>query len=894
MLKIVFVLLMALTLGFGQSATIQITYPSGLPWDALRPASTTNPSGYPVRNQFHWPVSGNLGDLDGDGQIDMVYCVEQRVLLAVTFQRNAQGHPTAPTPLWAIFNSGGDVNKSPWGVDHAAVWDVDGDGKDEVCYIAKGSTGGFHLRVIDNNPALCTSACSNQLGTLPVPAIAADVAIDSFQSGWSFRARNGNSNTRITIANIRGLSHAQDIVVYQTQSNEAQVFSFSSTSGLTRLYSIPWRGQETHAPHYFDATGDGKDDCLSNGIWDFHGCPTVYCAYGVVRGKTGFCGGSNFFDHADEIQPIGDINSDGIDDLVLVDDNFSKILLGGARTGCSAGNAVIVTQLQLPYHHARSNTSQNPFPVHGQTVAIGQFIAGTDSCGVSGRQSLHAPKGAPYQNGGSPWGSFVMNSHMQILASTVGTSNGPTGWQPRNIDWDGDRSSDEVFNTIGGTQSVLKLVPSSSTNCGAGSSTDPINGPWTHPYKWSFLANKQTPSGFFDTMQHNFAVDFFGDSRDELVIPGAGGLFIVYNTACNPKAGLHPPSFKVESYRRRFVAPLDRYINYQALPTLQRVEVQPATLGLQALQTRSYKAIGHYSDNSTADVTAFATWTSGDTTVASFSPGGCTGTTSLLTANANGVAAIRATVAGIHSDDAALVMVSNSTAPRILYAGWVDSYIQTNQTKTLKMEVRVADAQNDVLAVGAAVNGIALPALSFVDDGTGGDRVANDGTWTAWLVGVPAGATGDSYFEAIAIDQSFGLSATWPYLAIPSNNLNAPTPGYAFFPFVSEAFGVGPFIAGSGILSGSVTQAGGGTLSIVARVLDPSVSVIGTALAGVDLGSGMNDQGLGADQIAGDGLWTSSLTIPPNSPAGRYVIEHIATDGAARISDAYPRMRTHQ
>lgn len=96
------------------------------------------------------------------------------------------------------------------------------------------------------------------------------------------------------------------------------------------------------------------------------------------------------------------------------------------------------------------------------------------------------------------------------------------------------------------------------------------------------------------------------------------------------------------------------------------------------------------------------------------------------------------------------------------------------------------------------------------------------------------------------------------------------------------------------MLSDPVIQSSGGTIDVVARVTDPGITTLYTFIGGINLGTGMNDLGLGADQLAGDGLWTTSVTVPPNPPTGRYVIDHIAIDTNVSISDAFPRLRIHQ
>ena len=209
--------------------------------------------------------------------------------------------------------------------------------------------------------------------------------------------------------------------------------------------------------------------------------------------------------------------------------------------------------------------------------------------------------------------------------------NGPTGWSPRNVDWDGDRTQDEVFNYFSGYHSLFRLVPNPS-------------GP--HPYAWEGIAH------FQDTIWNGFSesqvTDLYGDSREEIVILGRLGIEIVYNTAANPLAGKYQSPWLSPRYARRFFGPVSRPVDYQSMARLVQLEVRPTTEGaVPGGDPIPYQAIGHYSDGSTADLTSVATWISGDASVAAFSG-------NVLTPLKDGYASIQANVAGVTNDDAAV------------------------------------------------------------------------------------------------------------------------------------------------------------------------------------------------------------------------------------------------
>ncbi|HUL17453.1 MAG TPA: beta-propeller fold lactonase family protein [Terriglobales bacterium] len=75
--------------------------------------------------------------------------------------------------------------------------------------------------------------------------------------------------------------------------------------------------------------------------------------------------------------------------------------------------------------------------------------------------------------------------------------------------------------------------------------------------------------------------------------------------------------------------------------TLTSIAVTPANASIKAGASQQFMATGTYSDNSTQDITAQATWTSGTTSVATITSGGnatgVAGGTSMITATLNGV-----------------------------------------------------------------------------------------------------------------------------------------------------------------------------------------------------------------------------------------------------------------
>jgi hypothetical protein len=857
----------------------RLVYPFAAPFRSLLP-QTAHPDGYPVASTGNWPVSVAIGDIDNDGELDLLYQIEQRLLLAVGFTRNSCGVPISAHAIWAIFDPLGDVNKVGWGRDRPVIWDIDGDGLNEVAWVAHVQTAGSYdlaLQVIDDNTTLTPDP---SFYNVPRPSIAASWLFSTQAPGWGGRIRNPGSPDSIllTPGRFRAGTSVYDLLVASTQDEEPRIVVFNPAAGtLTTQFALPWQGQGTHDPHVFDLNGDGTEEILTNGVVDPNGPSWRLCSYYAGPAAWTCSTGWHNYDHADSLQPIADLNLDGVLDVVMVDDGYTKVG-SGAPLGLQYtlnGFPMFVPSWGNLLRHNTSAPAQ-----HGQTVAIGRWVAGTDVFGYSGPQALFTPKGAPYSNGsGQTWGSYMANRNLDSLASAIVTSPwngnqiGPVGWNPHAIDWDGDRSQDEVFSPFGDVNGVFRLATATGT----------------FPYAWQLVHEaKLWGRTYGSNMFVNAACDFFGDSREEWLAFGPEDVIFIDNPAAYPNAGKHPSPWRSLEYRRRYSGPITRYVDFQALPTLVKVEVQPAALGMSQGDTTQLTAIGYYSDGSTEDVTAYTTWTSGATGVASFS-----GNT--VTALADGIAAVRATVAGIASNSPALIRVSGSTAPKVLYAGWADTFLVANTASTLKVEAAVADSQGDVIGL-ALLAGSSTISFGFVDDGSNGDRVANDGVWTLNMpVNLPS--TGDSYFEVVAVDAQLNFSERWPYLKVPGANPVTPVPGAPLFPFASEAFGT-PLVRidGVGVLEQSLSG-GGGTVTFGARISDPRLQAINLYWSSVDLGVGFNDSGVSGDQLAGDGLWTRVLSVPSGSFApGEHCFDFAGLStlpGGGPVSDAHPRLRVH-
>jgi uncharacterized protein YjdB len=138
---------------------------------------------------------------------------------------------------------------------------------------------------------------------------------------------------------------------------------------------------------------------------------------------------------------------------------------------------------------------------------------------------------------------------------------------------------------------------------------------------------------------------------------------------------------------------------------LVSIQVTGGSANLTAGQTQQLKAIGSYSNNSTQDLTATATWISSDTTIATVAPGG------MLNAKNSGTCSISAkmgSVTGGFNLSVAPGLVSISIAPSTISVapGTTAQFIATgtysdNSTQNLTNSVTWASSDSSIVTVSS-------------------------------------------------------------------------------------------------------------------------------------------------------------------------------------------------
>ncbi|GAA4455494.1 discoidin domain-containing protein [Phytohabitans houttuyneae] len=229
-----------------------------------------------------------MGDVSGDGRLDIVtmqptYSADDRyigrqVQALAAFDLGGGGQLwQVGTPDPRVTNNGTDIP--------AEIYDIDGDGDNEVLAVMEGE-----LRIFDGRTGQLTRA-------FPVPG----------PNAWD----------TIVIANVRGLDRPRDIMF---KDRYEQVWVTDSEGNLLWTH----RGTVGHRPYPHDFDDDGRQELLAG--------------YDFVTPDGELVWTANMADHPDSIA-VGDIDGDGAEDVV-----FGGAGLGGDSTNAYRSDGTLLWQ----------------------------------------------------------------------------------------------------------------------------------------------------------------------------------------------------------------------------------------------------------------------------------------------------------------------------------------------------------------------------------------------------------------------------------------------------------------------------------------------------------------------------------------------------------------------
>lgn len=170
----------------------------------------------------HWVVTG---DLDGDGQVDIVSC-ENVNKNDVHYTSTAVAQRLDGSVLWRWGNPA--AGRKKWHHDVACqIHDWDGDGRNEVILCTQG-----RLVALDGRTG-------REIRSFQIPGQASDCLV---------------------FADLSGRGHATDILV---KTRYSQIWAYNQTGKLLWTSKNPGGFRTAHQPRPMDLDGDGRDEIMA-------------------------------------------------------------------------------------------------------------------------------------------------------------------------------------------------------------------------------------------------------------------------------------------------------------------------------------------------------------------------------------------------------------------------------------------------------------------------------------------------------------------------------------------------------------------------------------------------------------------------------------------------------
>ncbi|MCG8346568.1 MAG: hypothetical protein MI924_02150 [Chloroflexales bacterium] len=458
--------LLALGLAIGP---VHAAPPSPLPEPVLLRQVSLAAFGNPVD---YYRASAQFGDLNNDGVFtDFLQYSNSRHLRAVAYN----GGETA-TLLWEHAFPGNLPPPPNRYFYKYTIWDVDNDGASEVIGPFATEAGMIELRVLDG----ATGTIERRIATdIPNP-VSSDAVAE-----W---------HIYVTVANMRGLAQAQDIILLKGRDSEGDIYVYDDQ--LTLLWDTTGDNAMkkhiyAHYPWAGDIDGDGKDELIGNWVFDDDGTKL----WRATPEK--WIPQDYSYDHVDRAF-IGDFAPErpGVEVLLCHEYLFGRLYASDGTVIWSQGS--------------RDNTSDQ---ADAKITAVGDFT--TDLPGV---EIVYKD---PKLDQATPPQKAIFDRN----GNTVRTIDPFKDGFP--IDWDGDRTQDEVFTSEG----AIIYAPWANTSIDVG-----------QRYEADRATRMQSGMRIYA-----YAHDVLGDYREEIVVIDEDEMLIYGASGAAPAA--HPSPWDDPVYR---------------------------------------------------------------------------------------------------------------------------------------------------------------------------------------------------------------------------------------------------------------------------------------------------------------------------------------------------------
>ncbi len=931
--------------------------------------ATTNPTpssplymdeiAIPIPQEFrpwllHWHNSNGFagsfafGDIEGkdDGDLDVVLYLTNEALLAMRVDIDWSTKTATTTPLWfwlapyaqapAPGGLGGVAPGTHGGAEqrNVVIWDLNGDGTNEVAVIATEFGTNPPWDPPKWHPSIFVLRTDpNASGPSPYASVPEPLVVDS----TGYAADPFSVARRLGICRVRDTAFPRDLCTHEHNGNKLGIWMLDDTDQLVLRHQFdlfngktPGATGSTHESNYFDVDNDGYHEFLFDGLVDFVDAsgPTnpVNPLYGVQLWSTGIA--QNDIDNMQAWD--WDPNRPGLE--VLAVPEVTKDTFYDALTG-----ALISVNADGP-------------SLHGQVIYPGNWTSTRD-----GFEAIITPKDysgtvkPPGEVNGS--GGYAISSTQEELAvdgvlfgiqdgtKPPRTSCGPA-WDVWQIDWDGDRTQDEILSVPWNTMIVWRMgekgdwlpgppplgMPAMAEVTAGPPAPPPIQGTWWVFYYQGQDGSKATQWGWnnggvgrythyyeklgevwpHSNVPNGKAWDIAGDHREEVIGYSTAGLYAYANP--DPLAGPVRPSPRLSrAYLAVKMDMLPQPLDYQALPDLERISIEPRVSGMPTGASTQLSAIAHFGDGTTADVTKLAAWSDDGLGILDLQPDGRIDSTAGVAGSARVVAAFD--VGGTsYTSEPAWVLATDSEKSVVLLAGYEETHLVAGDaTRPLHCEAVVAQRDNlpSLVALTNADGTFWTPNGSVIlmrDNGSPaiGDEEAGDGIYSALLSPPPQPgqgvSAGDNLKGILAVPNEVPLdlaklSDPWPYFSVggPPAFIDI-TSQYDTDAQLEDYM---PKVRRCGFRG---VDLGDQHVFLEAEVIPPTIDLgfaIGVA-AWFPWDPGVPY--LFTNQ--GDGIHVLNHTIgAPPAPTGTHVVDVqafiIYPGGLVYVSDAWPRIRIH-
>jgi hypothetical protein len=398
-----------------------------------------------------------VGDLNGDDKIDYVFNDGRRLIKA--FDHNGQ-------LLWQKFNP-----NDPGVIEQShnftiSLYDIDLDGMEEV--IGYWEINGENALVI----------LDGVTGNIQASAV---VPFASPRDHEFFGLENTKMQDHVAIANLRGTAVPQDILAIHVSKMKVAAYSYINDALVMQWFFITdhWGYSSGHWAFPYDINEDGRDEVIAGvDVLDADGThlwSLPILPFNPARPDWGL-------DHADAVS-CADIDPDYPGKEIVF------VAMVGIWMMDPDGNTIwfLPSKVTDPAH--------GYFPGEGiQEVLVGNFrsdVPGLEI--VIYAESMYGDNTVA-----------IFDCHGQVLKWGSQTQ-GPRRWITCAMDWDGDRSLDEIYSRLGIFDGYLQKI------------SDSVN--------WSYMQ-----SADYDEFPPVIC-DVQGDQREEILWYDTNELFIMTNSA---------------------------------------------------------------------------------------------------------------------------------------------------------------------------------------------------------------------------------------------------------------------------------------------------------------------------------------------------------------------------